>query len=255
MKYLHRQPKKNKSLFKFPLEDFEYIITIVVCVSIILAVLLLLGFYNNSFVQSVENEEDIQNSISTTQTTINTNTDSTVTSFTTSTEETASTTSTTQTTTVLETSSTTKTAKQTTSTIVEINPSTTTQTVTTTIPAETETVNTQTVANYTDYVEEWTGPILTPSAGTIQGPSGKETYYNLDMSGVVSAMIVKGYNYEYWVRDDGVKMFGSYVMCAANLDLRPKGTLVQTSLGMGIVCDTGGFAHSNTTQIDIAVNW
>ena len=101
----------------------------------------------------------------------------------------------------------------------------------------------------------WRGPSLSKGRGTIQGPSGKETYYNLNMSGVVSIMRRMGYDYEYWVRDDGVKMFGNYVMVAANLNLRPRGSLVQTSLGMGMVCDTGGFASSNQTQIDIAVNW
>lgn len=99
------------------------------------------------------------------------------------------------------------------------------------------------------------GPVLSKGRGTIQGPSGKETYYNLNMAGVVSIMRGLGYDYEYWVRDDGVKMFGKYVMIAANLNIRPKGTLVQTSLGMGIVCDTGGFAHRNPTQIDIATTW
>ena len=50
-------------------------------------------------------------------------------------------------------------------------------------------------------------------------------------------------------------MFGDYIMIAANLKLRPRGTLVMTSLGMGIVCDTGAFAVKNPHQIDIAVNW
>ena len=44
-------------------------------------------------------------------------------------------------------------------------------------------------------------------------------------------------------------------MVAANLDLRPKGTILDTSLGKGIVCDTGSFAKTNKTQIDIAVTW
>lgn len=99
---------------------------------------------------------------------------------------------------------------------------------------------------------------LTKSAGVFSGPSGKETYYNLDMSGVISIMRSMGYSeddYPYWVRDDGCKMFGDYIMIAANLSIRPKGTLVETSLGTGIVCDTGGFAYSNPTQIDIAVTW
>ena len=108
-----------------------------------------------------------------------------------------------------------------------------------------------------DYFEEhiWRGPVLSKGRGTIQGPSGKETYYNLNMSGVVSIMRGMGYDYEYWVRDDGVKMFGNYVMIAANLNIRPRGSLVQTSLGMGMVCDTGTFAKRNPTQIDIATAW
>ena len=64
-----------------------------------------------------------------------------------------------------------------------------------------------------------------------------------------------GNNDKYWVRDDGVKMLGKYVMIAANLNIRPRGSLVPTSLGMGIVCDTGGFASKNPTQIDIATSW
>ena len=108
-----------------------------------------------------------------------------------------------------------------------------------------------------EYFEDhiWRGPVLSRGRGTIQGPSGKETYYNLNMSGVVSIMRRMGYDYEYWVRDDGVKMFGNYVMIAANLNIRPRGSLVQTSLGMGMVCDTGTFAKRNPTQIDIATSW
>ena len=101
----------------------------------------------------------------------------------------------------------------------------------------------------------WDGPVLTASAGTINGPSGKETYYNLNMSGVVSIMRSLGNTDEYWVRDDGVKMLGDYVMVAANLNVHPRGSIVETSLGLGIVCDTGGFASGNSTQLDIAVNW
>ena len=102
---------------------------------------------------------------------------------------------------------------------------------------------------------QWQGVVLSPSNGAVEGPSGRETYYNLDMSGVISIMRSNGYEYEYWVRDDGVKMFGEYVMCAANLDLRPRGSIIETSLGIGIVCDTGGFAAENPRQLDIAVNW
>ena len=99
---------------------------------------------------------------------------------------------------------------------------------------------------------------LTMSAGAIQGPSGKETYYNLDMSGVVSIMRSEGYSekeYPYWIRDDGVKMLGPYVMVAAAFNIRPRGTILESSLGTAIVCDTGGFASYNQEQLDIAVAW
>jgi 3D (Asp-Asp-Asp) domain-containing protein len=65
----------------------------------------------------------------------------------------------------------------------------------------------------------------------------------------------RGYNYEYWVRSDGVKMLGNYVMVAADLNIRPRGSLVETSLGTGIVCDTGTFIYSNHYQLDIATTW
>lgn len=101
----------------------------------------------------------------------------------------------------------------------------------------------------------WTGPKLTKSKGVNQGPSGKETYYNLPMGGVIKTMRRMGNNDKYWVREDGCKMLGDYIMIAANLKVRPRGSLVETSLGTGIVCDTGGFAKRNPKQIDIAVNW
>ena len=104
----------------------------------------------------------------------------------------------------------------------------------------------------------YSGNKLTRSRGSIQGTSGKETYYNLNMTGVVSIMRRMGFNeseYPYNVRADGVKCLGPYVMVAAHLGKRPRGSKVQTSLGTGIVCDTGGFASSNPTQIDIATAW
>ena len=109
--------------------------------------------------------------------------------------------------------------------------------------------------SYGVYYGTWTGQRLTPYLGTINGPSGKETYYNLDMSGVIAIMRRMGNTDPYWVREDGCKMLGPYIMVAAHLGLRPRGSLVETSLGMGIVCDTGLFALTNPYQIDIAVNW
>ena len=94
--------------------------------------------------------------------------------------------------------------------------------------------------------------------GVFYGPSGKETYYNLPMDGVVRIMREAGYSeeeYPYWVRDDGVKMFGDYVMVAADLSIRPRGSILECSLGTAIVCDTGEFVETNPTQLDIAVDW
>ncbi len=101
----------------------------------------------------------------------------------------------------------------------------------------------------------WDGPVLTKNAGVVMGPSGKETYYNLNMSGIIDIMRSMGNTDEYWIREDGCKMLGDYIMCAANLSVHPRGTLVESSLGTCIVCDTGGFAAANPYQLDIAVNW
>lgn len=102
---------------------------------------------------------------------------------------------------------------------------------------------------------QWDGPVLNSFAGLVAGPSGNETFYNLDMSGVISIMQSQGYNYEFWIREDGVKMFGDYVMVAADLSIRPRGSLIPTSLGMGIVCDTGSFVSWDPTRLDIATTW
>ena len=99
---------------------------------------------------------------------------------------------------------------------------------------------------------------LTAYAGVYQGPSGRETYYNLNMSLVVSYMRNLGYSeeeYPYWVREDGCKMLGNYIIVAANLSTRPEGTILETSLGTAIVCDTGSFVNTYPNGIDIAVNW
>ena len=62
-------------------------------------------------------------------------------------------------------------------------------------------------------------------------------------------------NYPYWVRNDGCKMLGPYIMCAADQSIRPLGTIIDTSLGKAIVCDTGEFIYANPYQLDIAVTW
>lgn len=99
---------------------------------------------------------------------------------------------------------------------------------------------------------------LTRSGGVFYGPSGKETYYNLNMSRCISIMRDLGYSeekYPYWIREDGAKMLGDYVMVAADLSIRPKGTILETSLGTAIVVDTGSFAKYDSMMLDVCVSW
>ena len=105
------------------------------------------------------------------------------------------------------------------------------------------------------YNWDWTGETLNRHNGIVAGPSGNETYYNLNMSRCIYYMNLKGYYYPVWIRSDGVKMFGDYVMVAADLSIRPKGSLVETSLGTGIVVDTGSFVNWDSTRLDVAVTW
>ena len=101
----------------------------------------------------------------------------------------------------------------------------------------------------------WEGKVLNAYDGRIDGPSGEETFYNLPMNEVVDRMHRMGVDGEYWVREDGVKMLGNYVIVAANLTTHPRGSIVETSLGTGIVCDTGSFAKKHPNRLDIATNW
>ena len=106
------------------------------------------------------------------------------------------------------------------------------------------------------YNYEWTGEKLNRHDGTANGPSGKETYYNLNMSRCIYYMQQLGYYEKYWVRSDGVKMYGNAIMVAADLKQHPKGSLVETSLGTGIVVDTGEFTTNGSgVALDIAVTW
>ena len=127
---------------------------------------------------------------------------------------------------------------------------------TTTVMETIEIETTQTETTLELY--SWDGPVLNSRIGTIQGPNGKETYYNLPMHGVVQIMRDAGFSeeeYPYWIREDGCKMLGNYIMVAADLSIRPRGSIIETSLGAALVCDTGSFVNYNATQIDVAVNW
>ena len=103
------------------------------------------------------------------------------------------------------TTPTTTTSKTTMSTTTNTTTTTTTtttcQTTTTTITITTSIVTEEITESVTEPVATatWNGPVLSASAGVVYGPSGKETYYNLDMSGVIRIMNNSGYYYSYWV--------------------------------------------------------
>jgi len=115
--------------------------------------------------------------------------------------------------------------------------------------------NTQ-VSNQTAQSSSYNGQVLSASAGRVASPAGgTESYYNLPENVVVANANAQGIKGDYWVRGDGVKMFGDYVIVAANRSLYPYGSTMNTSLGTGISLDSGTFIYSNPNQLDIAVNW
>ena len=96
---------------------------------------------------------------------------------------------------------------------------------------------------------------LTKAKGVNMFNGHRETYYNLPMGKVCSIATDKGIEGNYWVREDGAKMFGMYVIVAANWSLHPYGSIVETSLGKGIVLDTGTFIETYPEGYDLAVTW
>ena len=119
--------------------------------------------------------------------------------------------------------------------------------------------------DYSDYSETYydeTPEYTSTGEGSLNAYDGvcyygnqKETYYNLPMGQVVENAHNNGIEGEYWIREDGCKMLGDNVMIAANQDVHPYGSVVDTSLGQGIVVDTGGFAVDNPYQVDVATDW
>ena len=95
--------------------------------------------------------------------------------------------------------------------------------------------------------------VLTARLGTVTYDGHRETFYNLKMHRVCTRAVERGVPGLYWEREDGCKMFGDYIIVAADFNRHPYGSLVQTSLGTGIVLDTGTFEDRST--IDIATTW
>lgn len=94
--------------------------------------------------------------------------------------------------------------------------------------------------------------VLTASLGKITYNGHIETWYNLPMQNVVQRAQNMGIPCEYWVRDDGVKMFGPWVICAGHPS-KTRYSMVDTSLGEGIILDT--HEMPDTDLYDIATTW
>jgi uncharacterized protein YabE (DUF348 family) len=86
-----------------------------------------------------------------------------------------------------------------------------------------------------------------------QGVVHRETYYDLYMGGVMRNC---GQGGNYTVRADGVKVDrDGYVIIAAHLGRYPRCSVVETSVGLGKVYDTGGFVSRYPDGWDIATDW
>jgi uncharacterized protein YabE (DUF348 family) len=85
-----------------------------------------------------------------------------------------------------------------------------------------------------------------------QGISHRETYYDLPMSAVMGACGGGTYS----VRTDGAKVDrDGYILIAANYSRYPRCSVVETSMGLGKVYDTGGFAARHPDGFDLATDW
>ena len=85
-----------------------------------------------------------------------------------------------------------------------------------------------------------------------KGVAHRETYYDLPMNVVVNACGGGGYT----VRADGAKVDkDGYVLVAANYGNYPRCSVVETSMGLGKVYDTGGFAVRHPHGFDLATDW
>lgn len=116
---------------------------------------------------------------------------------------------------------------------------------------------------------KWSSNYLTAAAGTniytgADGRTVKETWCDLNPNNLAKLMKEQhGIDLDYWIREDGVYMYGDYVMVAADIPHMDgteqaaeyrKGDLVQTSLGTGIVVDLCGMAElsrKGQTGVDV----
>lgn len=99
-----------------------------------------------------------------------------------------------------------------------------------------------------------TAILLTAKLGTVQYNGHKETWYNLPMHNIVNrADEFYGLSDVYAVREDGVKTYNGFVMLATDWNKYPFGSVIETSLGTGIVLDMQ--TSGDETVVDIATTW
>lgn len=101
-------------------------------------------------------------------------------------------------------------------------------------------------------------PYSESNTGIYYNAEGKRESYYYYQPHMVNYMREFGYSedeYPYWVRDDGVQMFGEYVVVAADPSIYYFGDLIPTSLGMGMVCDLGGVSEEYYEYVDIGTIW
>ena len=85
-----------------------------------------------------------------------------------------------------------------------------------------------------------------------KGVKHRETYYDLPMNIVMGACG----GGTYTVRADGAKIDkDGYILVAAHLGNYPRCSIVETSMGLGKVYDTGGFAAKHPHGFDLATDW
>ena len=103
------------------------------------------------------------------------------------------------------------------------------------------------------YLSILTAVILTAKLGKIPFNGHIETWYNLPMTKVVERTDTRlGLSDMYWIRDDGCKMYGPWIILAADPSVT-RYTIVETSRGTGIVLDTQTTGDANI--FDLAVEW
>ncbi|HEX6461727.1 MAG TPA: ubiquitin-like domain-containing protein [Candidatus Saccharimonadales bacterium] len=105
-------------------------------------------------------------------------------------------------------------------------------------------------------VKPRSGNALSKAKGVVHSVDSKgvvhrETYYDLPMNVVMGAC-----GGTYSIRADGAKVDqNGYILVAANLQRYPRCSVVETSLGLGKVYDTGGFARVHPDGFDLATDW